>query len=88
MAIGSKDYLIDTNIFIYAYLGDDISRSQRSKRLLDQIVENRSLTPTPPNAKDAETAKNLDQFSAPPAPLRQIPPRTETSSPRSSSERL
>ena len=41
MAIGSKDYLIDTNIFIYAYLGDDLSRSQHSKRLLDQIVENR-----------------------------------------------
>lgn len=41
MTTGSTDYLVDTNIFIYAYLGDDLSKSQRSKQLLADLVENR-----------------------------------------------
>ena len=41
MTTGSTDYLVDTNIFIYAYIGDDLSKSHRSKQLLADLVENR-----------------------------------------------
>ena len=42
MTTGSTNYLVDTNIFIYAYIGEDLSKSQRSKQLLSDLVENRA----------------------------------------------
>ena len=41
MAIGLTNFLVDTNIFIYAYLCDDISKSQLAKLLLEEIVRKR-----------------------------------------------
>ena len=42
MTIASIIYLVDTNIFIYAYIGDDLSKSLRSRRLLNELVANRA----------------------------------------------
>ena len=42
MTTASIIYLVDTNIFIYAYIGDDLTKSMLSRRLLDELVKNRA----------------------------------------------
>ena len=40
MTTASIIYIVDTNIFIYAYIGGDLTKSMLSRRLLDDLVAN------------------------------------------------